>query len=166
MSWKACGGEQPASGSESSPAGKQLLGAQLNVCGAAATQGGSHFWETERENFSFRCKVIPSYLVPSLSTVQKYPGPETTGDFREKKGSGDEALIIVCVSLSLLSYQGQSQRAGVGPLDSWKVLPIKHLSEPHLLRCVQCWQHKCKQLWKQKETFRLLVHSVTESGDN
>lgn len=100
------------------------------MCGAAATQGGSHFWETERENFPFRCRVIPSYLVPSLSTVQKYPGPETTGDFRGKKGSGDEALIIVCVSLSLLSHQGQSQRAGVGPLDSWKVLPIKHLRSP------------------------------------
>lgn len=39
--------------------------------------------DPERENVSFRCEAISSYLIP-LSTLQKYPGPETTGDFRGK----------------------------------------------------------------------------------
>lgn len=38
-----------------------------------------------------------SYLTPPLFTVEKYPEPQTIEDFRGRKGSGDEALIIVCL---------------------------------------------------------------------
>ena len=133
MNWKACR-EETTSSSESSPVPAVVLGSPVNGVWSCSYSEGFHFQGSERENVSFRCEVISSYLSPPLSTVQKYPGP--TGDFRGRKGSGDEALIIVC--LSLLSHQGRTQRATVGSLDSWKVLPIKHLTKPHLLRCVQC----------------------------
>lgn len=136
MNWKACIAEKTTCNSESSWFLQQFLGIHMWNC--SCSEGFHFFGETERENVSFICEVVSSYLAPPLSAVQKYPGQETRGDFRGKKGLGDEALITVCLSLSLLSYQGQTQRAIVGPLDSWKVLPIKHLTKPHLLRCVQC----------------------------
>lgn len=84
-------------------------------------------------------EIIISYVTPPLCTMQKYPGPKTRGNFRRKESSGADSLIIICLSLSLMSYQGQRQRATVGPLDSWKDLPIKHLTKRDLFRCVECW---------------------------